>query len=409
MDRIKESLKNRRFVFWEEIARDGAQAKTILSGKQRAEIANLHSQIFNQNGSDHLVFAAGFVSIAPQEVDVIKEMADGVENCYLAVNCRSVKDEIKASFEAIKKAKYPRVAFVLPASERLSEVMLHKSVEEVFEYGLDIGKYALDNSNGIPVDLQLAAAYDGNPAQIAEFGEKMTELGIATIGLGDTRGRIYPYEIKNFYETLLNNCSKDVLIAPHLHNDLGFALENTLVGLRQGITFACSSWLGLAERNGLVPTELLTFLLSYQNGNTIERLGFDGSSLFLTEPNLKLLRPIAKKISEFTGRPLLVTDPIVGTGVNTISTGTPFVDTHSFQPFDPKEILGVEKEVFVTQLANRRVIIECGNKLGFSFEEENIKQILKIIKEIAYKTNRSIVPENELIELFEKFGQKHNK
>lgn len=404
MDRIKESLQKKRFVFWEEIARDGAQAKTILSGKQRAEIANLHSKVFKQNAPDHLVFAAGFVSIAPQEVDAIKELADLAEDCYLAVNCRTVKKEIEASFESLKNAKYPRVAFVLPASERLSSLMLHKTVDEVFAYGLDMAKYALDIANGVPVDLQLAAAYDGNPTQIAEFAAKMTELGIATIGLGDTRGRIYPNEIKQYYETLLKNSTENILYAPHLHNDLGFAVQNTIEGLKQGITFACSSWLGLAERNGLAPTELLAFLLSYQKEKIIDRLGFDGENLFLTEPDLKLLQPIAQLVSEYTERPLLVTDPIVGTGVNSISTGTPFVDTQSFQPFNPDEVLGKKKQVYVTQLANRRVIIEVGKELGYTFSDEAILEILSIIKQKAYDTNRSIMPKSELEEIFKKFG-----
>lgn len=406
MDRIKKSLQEGKFVFWEEIARDGAQAKTILNAEERVKVARLHASIFNKNGPDHLVFAAGFVSIAPQEEETIRYVADNVDNCYVAVNCRSNKNEILASINSVKNAKYPRVAFVLPASPRLCEVMLHKTPKKVFEYGLDIAKFALDKANGIPVDLQLAAAYDGDTSLIAELANAMTELGIATVGLGDTRGHKYPFEIHDFNQRLLDNSSKNVLYAPHLHNDLGFAIDNTIVGMRQGINFACSSWHGLAERNGLARTELLTFLLAHEPHLLKQRLGFDGENLFLSAPNLKLLPQISELVAEFTGVNLKVTDPIVGTGVNTISTGTPFVDTTSFQPFDPEEVLGIEKKIFVTQLANRRVIIEVGEKLGYVFEDEKILQILKIVKERAYKLNRSIVPENELIELFNQFGQK---
>ena len=39
-DHIKTSVKEGRIVFWEEIARDGAQSKTILSGEKRAYFAN---------------------------------------------------------------------------------------------------------------------------------------------------------------------------------------------------------------------------------------------------------------------------------------------------------------------------------------------------------------------------------
>ena len=408
MDRIRESLKKKRFVFWEEIARDGAQAKTILTGKQRAEIANYQSKIFGENAPDHLVFAAGFVSIAPQEVEAIKVVADEVDNCYLAVNCRSVKNEIIDSLDSLKNAKYPRVAFVLPTIERMCRLMLHKPVIEVLEYGLELAKYALDISNGVPIDVQLALAYEADPNLIAEYASKFTELGIATVGLGDSMGKIYPNEIKEYNRVLLKNSSSDCAFAPHLHNDLGLAVENTIQGVKQGITFACSSWLGLAERNGLGRTELLTFLLSYEKEKLKQRFGFDGENLFLSEPNLKLLNPIAKLVSEYTGHALSLTDPIVGTGLNSISTGTPFIDTISFQPFDPKKVLNVDKEVFVTQLANRRVIIEVGKQYGYTFSKENIYEILSIIKERAYRIDRAIIPKNELIELFEKYGEKIN-
>lgn len=404
MDRIKKSLEKGKFVFWEEIARDGAQAKTILSAKERIEIARLHASIFGQNAPDHLVFAAGFVSIAPQEKETIKQVAENIDDCYVAVNCRSVKNEIKDSIEAVKNARYPRVAFVLPASEQLCNLMLHKTPREVFDYGLEMAKYALDKANGIPVDLQLAAAYDGDTSLIADLAQAMTELGIATIGLGDTRGHKYPLEIRVFYKKLLEKSLDFIPYAPHLHNDLGFAIENTFEGIKQGINFACTSWLGLAERNGLARTELLTFLLAYQPDLLEQRLGFDGSKLFVSKPNLKILHRITNMVSKFTGVHLKVTDPIVGTGVNSISTGTPFVDTESFQPFNPLEVLGIEKKIFITHLANRRVILEVGNSLGYSFSEENILKILAIVKERAYVLNRAIVPPKEIIELFNQFG-----
>jgi len=406
MDRIKQTLQQGGFVFWEEIARDGAQAKTMMTAEQRIKIARKHAAVFNENGPDHLVYAVGFISIAPQEAEIIKTIAQNVDNCYLAVNSRSKKEEILASINAIKDAKYPRVAFVLPASERLCEVMLHKTQKQVFEYGLDVAKFALDEAGGIPVDIQLAAAYDANTTFISELGQAMTELGIATIGLGDTKGHKYPLEIARFYQSLKQKTSSNVLYSTHLHNDLGFAIDNAFEGMKQGINVVSSSWLGLAERNGLARTELLTFLLAHEPELLKSRLGIDGEKLFLSPPNLKLLSEISNLVSEYTGIQLKVTDPIVGTGVNSISTGTPFVDTNSFQPFDPEKKLGIEKKIHVTQLANSRVIMEKGKMLGYSFSKENVKKILFFVKNRSYTLNRSIMPENELIELFDKYGQK---
>jgi len=402
MDRIAESLKNKRFVFWEEIARDGAQAKTILTGKQRAEIARDHGSLFNNNGPDHLVFAAGFTSIGKEEVDAIKMQADQVDNCYLAVNCRSSKSEISQSLDAIKKAKYARIAYVLPASERLCQLMLHKTQKEVLKQGIEIAKYAVDKAGGIPVDVQLAASFDADPVFVAESAAALKNEGIAIAHLGDTRGRLYPKPLANYLKVMIKNSDEDQLYGLHFHNDLGFALMNNFEGIKQGIYLAATSWLGLAERNGLARTELLSFHLSYQAEQMIENIGIDGKNLFLSEPKLHMLSPITNKVSNYTGVPLKVTDPIVGTGVNSISTGTPFVDTASFQPFDTEKVLGIKKKVLVTQLASIRVIKEVSINMGYDLNETQIQKILSYVKSNAYKINRSIVPKNELKEIFKK-------
>lgn len=400
MDRIADSLKHKRIVFWEEVARDGAQAKTIMSAEQRIDIARMHGDLFNENGPDHLVFAVGFVSIGKEEAETIRKVADHVDNCYLAVNCRSSVKEIDDSYEAVKNAKYGRIAYVLPASERLCRLMLHKNQTEVLKNGIEIAKYALDKSQGIPIDVQLAAAFDADPLFISDMASALNEQGIATVGLGDTRGRIYPKEIARFIDTIMQRSDEGILYSVHLHDDMGFALVNNLAAIRRGIMMPSTSWLGLAERNGLLRTELLTVHLGYESEKTGDKLDIDGDGLFLSPPKLTMLKDIAEKVCEYTGVSLKSTDPIVGLGVNSISTGTPFVDPNSFQPFDPKDVLGIPQTIFVTQLASKRVIKEVSKRMGYDLTDEQISKILPVVKAKAYETGRSVYPENELRELF---------
>ena len=400
MDRIAQSLKNNRIVFWEEVARDGAQGKTIMSARQRIDIAKKHACIFNENGPDHLVFGAGFVSIGKEEEEIIKKVSEEVDNCYLAVNCRSVESEIKASYESVKKAKYGRVAFVLPASERLCRLMLHKTQKEVLQKGIDLLRYALDTTQGMPVDIQLAGAFDSDPAFIAEMASAYTQEGVATVGMGDTRGAIYPKEIKIFLDVVLEKSSPEVLFSTHLHDDLGFSLTNNLIAIEKGIRMPATSWLGIAERNGLLRTELLTLLLGHEPEKLQEKLHLHGEELFLSKLNLHLLKEIADKVSEYTHVPIKVTDPVVGTGINSISTGTPFVDTYSFQPFDPEEILGIPRTIHVTQMASKNVIKAKSTEMGYMLTDEQIAVIIKKVKSKAYSSNCSIINEDELKQLF---------
>ncbi|MEA2043229.1 MAG: hypothetical protein U9N85_11870 [Bacteroidota bacterium] len=402
MDRVYESLKNNRLVFWEEVARDGAQAKTILSAKHRIKIARAHANIFGNNGPDHLVFGVGFTSIGKEERETIREVADHIDNCYLGINCRSNKEEIKLSYDTIKNAKYGRIAFVLPASKRLCDLMMHKTPKQAFELGTGLAKYALDIAQGIPIDIQLAGAFDSDPELIAETSSVLSELGVATVGLGDTRGAIYPKAADKFMDILLSNSDPAVNYSSHFHDDFGFSLVNNLSAIEKGIRLPSTSWLGLAERNGLTRTELILFILANENEQLLERTGINGKQLFLSKPDLLQINSIAQQVSKYTGVPIKVTDPIIGTGVNSISTGTPFIDTYSFQPFDPQKILNIPRTILITQLASKRVIYNKAEEMGYQLTKSQAENILKKIKAIAYKKNRSIMPKTELKELFER-------
>ena len=271
---------------------------------------------------------------------------------------------------------------------------------------LDMAKYALDKAHGMPIDIQLAGAFDADPLFIADMASAITEQGVATIGMGDTRGRIYPKEIARFLDTVIERSDEGILFSVHLHDDMGFSLVNNLAAIRRGVMMPSTSWLGLAERNGLLRTELLTVHLAYETEKIGDKLDIEGEGLFLSQPNLKMLKNIASKVSEFTGVSLKTTDPIVGTGVNSISTGTPFVDTNSFQPFDPEVVLGIPQTIYVTQLASRRVIKEVSQRMGYNLTEDQITDILPIVKAKAYKTGRSVYPENELHDLFKTYKNK---
>ncbi|MCZ9337162.1 2-isopropylmalate synthase, partial [Streptomyces sp. TRM76130] len=73
-----------------------------------------------------------------------------------------------------------------------------------------------------------------------------------------------------------------------------------------------------------------------------------GAEPWWTAPDLTRLPAIARMVSEETEVPLSVTTPIVGTGVGTISTGTPFVHPQLFQPYDPTRVLGIQPKILLT-------------------------------------------------------------
>ncbi|MEV4947891.1 hypothetical protein [Streptomyces sp. NPDC053755] len=80
--------------------------------------------------------------------------------------------------------------------------------------------------------------------------------------------------------------------------------------------------------------------------------------------------------------PLSVTTPIVGTGVGTISTGTPFVHPELFQPYGPHQVLGVEPRTVLTQLASARGVTAVAARLGHTLDESQARAAMAWAKAV---------------------------
>ena len=186
----------------------------------------------------------------------------------------------------------------------------------------------------------LADASRSDTVRLAAHASALTRAGAGVILLADTVGDQLPAGAARMFSQVRAASDDAVVLGSHLHNDLGLGLANTLAAAAAGVRVLSSSWLGLAERSGLVATEQLLFLLAYRPDRTRDILG-EGAMPWWTTPDLHRIPQLAALVSEATGVPITVTTPIVGGGVGSISTGTPFVDPQLFQPFDPDRLLGI--------------------------------------------------------------------
>ncbi len=405
-DRIKKTLQDGRMVIWEEVARDGAQAKTLMTGAERIEVAKSTAKIFGDTAPDHLVFAVGFPSIFQKEFEIVRMQADMIDECQLAVNGRAIRDEIDLCIRSVKGAKFPRLGIVIPGSESLCQTMIHLPLKEGLKKGAELYKYAMDNADGIPVDVQIADVFSSDPLLIADSINEFLEIGVATVDLGDSLGKMYPNEIKTFFEVLKRNISDSTVLGTHFHNDLGLALANNLEAIRQGVSLISTSWLGLGERSGLLPTEILLFLMAYEKEKLVSRFGLSRDDFFETDLDLKQIIETTSLISQFTGVEPKISDPIVGSGVNSISTGTPFVNPSLYQPFDPEKVLGVKPKTFATQLANHRIVQKVTADLGFDLDADQVGKVLKFIKTETYNRGEPIISGLELTSFISSMTQK---
>ncbi|MGW0789167.1 2-isopropylmalate synthase [Streptomyces sp. NPDC002911] len=395
IDVVRESALADRVVVWEESARDGAQAKTLMSAGFRVRLAREQGKMFGEDGPRHVVFAAGFPAVCAEEFEAVRQVAVEAEGTVsVSAVCRGTAQDVRQALASVKGTAHARIMVIVPASEAMAQVMTHRPAAEALAAGVDLVRGAREMDDSVVVDVCLADASRADHALMADYAARMTDAGAGVVVLADTVGDQLPAEAEAMFTAVRSQAGQDVVFASHLHNDLGLGLANTLQALRAGIRVVSSSWLGIAERSGLVATEQLLFLLAYRPDRAKELLG-EQASPWWTAPDLTRLPEIARMVSQETDVPLSVTTPIVGSGVGTISTGTPFVHPQLFQPYDPRELLGIEPRILLTHLASARVITAVAARLGRDLDREQTKAAAQWVKTRAYQQGRALVDEDE--------------
>ncbi len=388
MDVVRESARAGRVVVWEESARDGAQAKTLMPAELQVRLARATGGLFGADGPRHAVFAAGFPAVCAEEYEAVRQVAVEAEGAVgVAAVCRGARRDVEQAVASVRGSRHARVMVVVPASEAMARVMVHRTAAEALQAGADLVKRARDLDDAVAVDVCLADASRADASLMGAGAQAMTGAGAGVVVLADTVGAQLPRACRDMFGAVRTAAGDDVVLASHLHNDLGLGLANTLEALNAGVRVVSSSWLGIAERAGMAATEQVLFLLA-RHGRDL--LG-EEADLWWTAPDLTRLPPIARTVSEGTGVPLGVTAPIVGTGVGTISTGTPFVHPGLFQPYDPAEVLGVEPRVLLTHLASARVVTAVAARLGHRLDPDRTAAAMRWAKSRAFRTSTAVI------------------
>ncbi|WP_327071128.1 2-isopropylmalate synthase [Kitasatospora sp. NBC_01302] len=395
MDAVRESARAGRMVFFEESARDGAQAKTLMSADFRVRLAREQGAVFGTDGPRHVVFAAGFPSVCAQEFEATRQVAlEAQESVSPAAICRGTTADVRLALSAVRGAAHARVMVIVAASEATARALVHCGARTALAQGLQVVKEAVDLADGVAVDVCLVDAPRADHALVAEYAGAMTAEGAGTIVLADTVGDLLPGRTRELFTRVAAGAGPDVVLVSHLHNDLGLGLANTLAALETGVRVAACSWLGMAERSGMVATEQVLFLLAHDPAKAAQVLGADCRPWW-TAPDLTRLPGIARMVSAETGVPLTVTTPIVGTGVATISTGTPFTHPRTFQPYDPEQHLGLPATVVLTHLASARVLHAVAERLGHHLDPAQTRTALAWVKDRAYRLGRAVVADSD--------------
>lgn len=193
----------------------------------------------------------------------------GVTYAALVPNIRGLERALRVQVD--------EVSVFMSASEGHNKSNINKSIDETFPVLKEVVDEAIKakvNVRGY-VSTVIACPYDGpvDPNQVLIVVDRLAEMGISEISLGDTIGVGVPTQVENLLTVLLKHFPPS-LFAMHFHDTRGTALANVVKSLELGINTFDSSTGGLGGcpyakgASGNVATEDLLYLLSEMNIET---------------------------------------------------------------------------------------------------------------------------------------------
>ena len=348
--------------FLDTTLRDGEQTPGVsLTPEEKLEIAVALSDI----GVD--VIEAGSVIASPGERTAIKLIADA----GLAAECCTYVRALPIDIDYASASGADSVHLVVPVSDLHISKKLQKTREEVFQMAMDAVVYAKEQ--GLIVELSGEDASRADLSFLKSVFASGVEHGADRLCFCDTVGLMTPERITQEIPGL---CIAPLSI--HCHNDLGFALPNTIAALHAGAGCAHVCVNGLGERAGNTPLEEVVMALEILYHEK-------------THIKTKQIYQLSTLVSRHTGIARATNKAIVGEMAFTHESGIHahglLRDVRTYEPMSP-EMVGRSRRMVLGKHSGSASVTAALTDLGYQPNERQTKAIVERVKELGDEGKR---------------------
>ncbi len=259
--------------------RDGLQNEKVhIATADKVQLVNLLSRTgLNYIEVTSLVHPKWIPQLA-DAVEVLQAIKREKDITYAALvpNMRGLERALLAGID--------EASIFMSASESHNQKNINKTILETFPIMKEVvvgAKAANKHVRGY-ISTVIGCPYEGyiNPEKVLQVTDKLLEMGVDEISLGDTIGVGVPTQVEHLLEELLKRYPAEKF-AMHFHDTRGTALANIMKSLEMGITKFDSALGGLGGcpyakgATGNVATEDLLYLLEgmgIETGVNMQRL-----------------------------------------------------------------------------------------------------------------------------------------
>jgi len=301
-------VRERRFELHDETIRDGIQNPSVVDPTIEEKLEILH--LLNDLGVD--TCDVGLPGAGPRAFDdvlrICREIAD--QRMRIRPTCagRTVVGDIRPMAEVSQKAGIPVEVMTFIGSSPIRQYAEDWSVDLIRDRSVDAIDFAV--GEGLPVTYVTEDTTRSRPDVLRELFSAAIDHGANRLCLCDTVGHATPDGVRNlirFTRHLIDGAGADVAIDWHGHNDRGLGLVNSIFALEYGADRVHGCILGIGERVGNAPLDLILI--------NLQLLGELG------DRDLSKLGRLCDVVSRATQFPIPINYPVVGEDAFRTGTG----------------------------------------------------------------------------------------
>jgi 2-isopropylmalate synthase len=363
-----------RVSIFDTTLRDGEQAAgAALSVQDKLDIAKQLEKL----GID--VIEAGFPISSPGDFEAVQLIAREIKKSSVCALAHANTEAIDRAWEAIKKAKKPRIHIFLSASDIHLLYQLKKTREEILEISRNMvarAKKYVEDVEFSPMD-----ASRTEPAYIYRIAEAVIKAGATTLNIPDTVGYATPQEFGDLIEGIFKNVPNisKAVVSVHCHNDLGLAVANSLEAIRRGARQVECTVNGIGERAGNASLEEIIMALKTRSDFYHLTANVDTTQIYKT----------SRLVSELTGFAVQPNKAIIGANAFRHESGIHqdgvIKKAITYEIMDPKSVGIPSSSLVLGKLSGRHAFKERLAELGYIMDEESLKHAFQAFKELADK------------------------
>jgi 2-isopropylmalate synthase len=247
-----------RFTLYDETMRDGLQNPSVEDPPVEAKIRMLH--LMHDVGIDgaNLGLPSSSERAYADVLRLCREVVDARLDIEIAAAGRTVVSDITPILEISQKVGVKIGVYAFIGSSPIRQYVEAWDVNLIARRSAEAIDVAV--KAGLPVAYVTEDTTRSRPEVLTTLFRAAIDHGVSRLCLSDTVGHATPDGVRNlihFTKDVIAGTGARVGIDWHGHNDRGLALENALWALEHGADRVHGTALGIGERVGNAPMELI--------------------------------------------------------------------------------------------------------------------------------------------------------